>query len=153
MIVTSINSPDCALYEKTHKYFAEAFELARKVINDIPEDGKYFVDGDNYFYMIQSYKAKDPSAVTFESHREYIDIQIVLRGEEEIRVEAMDGLTCCKEYAPDCERFSMNDKYDSVRVCAGEAVILFPNEPHAPGVRAVGGGGDVRKLVVKIRRS
>lgn len=151
MIVTSINSPDCKLYEGINKYFADAFALARKVIENIPEDGKYFVDGNDYFYMIQSYEAKDPAVATYESHREYVDIQIVLRGEEEIRLDAMSELSCCKEYAPDCERFSMNDAYDSIRLRAGELAIIFPNEPHAPGLKVEGADASVRKLVVKIR--
>ena len=51
--------------------------------------------------MIQSYDAKSPFDAQFESHRDYIDIQVVLDGEEIIRFESAEKLSLSKEYTPD----------------------------------------------------
>ena len=150
MIITYLGCAENKLYEKVNEKFSEAFEIANAVLKNPPEDGRYDVDEDLY-YMIQSYKAKSPFEATFESHREYIDIQMVISGEEIIRFDSASKLSLCKEYKPDCERYSMNKDYDSVRLCAGELAIVFPGEPHAPSIKAEGADEDVKKLVVKIR--
>lgn len=151
MIVANLKSPELALYAGLNKYFGEAFDIAKKACANIPQNGKYEVDGDACYYMIQSYDAKSPFDAQFESHRDYIDIQVVLDGEEIIRFESAEKLSLSKEYTPDCELFAMNKDYDSVRLCKGDMTIIFPGEPHAPGVFAEGTDGHVRKLVVKIR--
>ena len=153
MIVTSVKSPELELYSELNEYFPKAFDVIRSVLANTPADGKYEIDGNDCYYMVQSYQTKSPFEVSFESHREYIDIQVVISGEEIIRFESIDKLSLSKQYAPDCERFAMNKDYDSVRLCRGDISIIFPNEPHAPAIRADGSGPDVRKLVVKIRKS
>lgn len=150
MIITYLGAPENALYEKLNANLAKAFDIAQAVLRNTPEDGRYDVDDDVY-YMIQSYKAKSPFDAKFEAHREYIDIQMVISGEEIIRFDRASKLSLCKEYTPDCELYSMNKDYDSVRLVAGELAIIFTGEPHAPGIKADGAPEDVRKLVVKIR--
>jgi YhcH/YjgK/YiaL family protein len=151
MIVTNLKSPEIGLYTKLNKYFDAAFEAAQKVMVNTPEPGRYDIDGDNCYYMVQRYDAKSPFESQFESHRDYIDIQIMIKGEEIIRFEDMRKLSLSKEYTPDYELFTMNKDYDSVRLTDGELVIIFPGEPHAPGIRAEGTDGKVCKMVVKIR--
>lgn len=151
MIITTLNSPELSLYGQLNKYFPIAFDLAKKICQNIPENGKYSVDADNCYYMVQSYDAKSPFDARFESHREYIDIQIVLDGEEIIRFESKEKLSQSAEYKPDVEYFAMNKDYDSVRLCRGDMAIIYPDEPHAPGIFAEGSSGHVRKLVVKIK--
>ena len=103
--------------------------------------------------MIQLYDAKLPEEAKFESHREYIDIQVILKGEEIIRMESLDKLTRATDYTPDFELFEMNAEYDSIRLCQGDLVIIYPNEAHAPCIRAEGSDGKVCKMVVKIRNA
>ena len=150
MIITYLGCAENKLYEKINDKFEKMFELAKNVMRNTPEDGRYDVDEDMY-YLIQSYKAKSPFDAKFESHREYIDVQMVISGEEIIRFDSAEKLSLCQEYKPDCEKYSMNKDYDSVRLCAGELAIIFTGEPHAPGIKADGAPEDVKKLVVKIR--
>ena len=44
MIITTLNSPELSLYGQLNKYFPIAFDLAKKVCQNIPENGKYSVD-------------------------------------------------------------------------------------------------------------
>lgn len=153
MIVTNLKSPEAGLYSQLNKYFAPALEAARKAMASLPETGRYDIDGDECYYMIQRYDAKSPFEAQFESHREYIDIQIMLCGEEIIRFETPDKLSLAKEYEPDYELFKMNKDYDSVRLCPGDFAVIYPGEPHAPCIRAEGTDGKIVKMVVKIRNA
>ena len=49
------------------------------------ELGRYELDGDNIFYMVQSYDT-DPDKTISEAHKKYIDIQYMVEGEEIIGV-------------------------------------------------------------------
>ena len=153
MIVTNLNSSELCLYSKLNKYFDAAIEAAKKAMNEPIFAGRYDIDGDECYYMIQLYDAKLPEEAKFESHREYIDIQVILKGEEIIRMESLDKLTRATDYTPDFELFEMNAEYDSIRLCQGDLVIIYPNEAHAPCIRAEGSDGKVCKMVVKIRNA
>ncbi len=52
-------------------------------INILPE-GKYQIEGESIFILIQKYDSQPESEREGESHRKYIDIQFVLNGEEYI---------------------------------------------------------------------
>ena len=152
MIVTNLFSPDLALYSKINQNFAKVFEIAKDALTNIPEVAKYDIDGKNAFYMIQEYDTKSPEAARYETHKKYIDVQIILKGEEEIRFETLDKLTPQVEYIPDKDIafWNMTDEYDSVRLIAGELSIIFPDEPHAPSLSASPEESHVVKLIAKI---
>ena len=151
MIITTVNNKENKLYEAMSPKFAKAFEIVRQVMDNPPEIGKYEVEGKKLYYMVQAYDAKSPLDARFEAHREYIDVQVVLSGEETIRFESEGKLQACTEYTYDNEFFNMNKDFDSVRLCRGEIAIIFANELHAPGIRAEGADSAVRKLVIKIK--
>ena len=152
MIVTNLFSPDLELYSKINPNFAKVFEIAKQALENIPAVAKYDIDGENAFYMIQEYDTKSPEVARYETHKKYIDVQIILKGEEEIRFETLDKLTSQVEYLPekDIAFWNMTDEYDSVRLVAGELSIIFPEEPHAPSLSASAKGSHVVKLIAKI---
>lgn len=153
MIVTSINSPELAKYAKTHSRFAEAFAEIKKYVTESLPDGKRVVDlGDELYANVFTYETKLESDSCFEAHKKYIDIQVVLDGEEIIGFESADKLTSTTEYdsEKDYVLYSLNGEYDKIRICKGEMAIIFPEEPHAPGITAADGPTTVRKMVVKV---
>ncbi len=152
MVVTNINSPELGLYEKLNENFAKAFEIVKAAVQNVPEVGKYEVDGKNVYYMSQEYLTKTPGEAKFEAHKKYIDIQVVLDGEEIIRFDAPEKLSVTQEYdeVKDCMLFAMNREFDSVRLGKGDMTIIFPGEPHAPGIGTAAEPAGVKKLVIKI---
>ncbi|MBE6578058.1 MAG: DUF386 domain-containing protein [Ruminococcaceae bacterium] len=153
MITTTLTSPELEVYAKLNKNFAKVFEIAKAAMTDVPSSGKYYVDGDDCFYMIQEYDTKEPSRARYETHENYIDVQIILRGEEEIRFETLDKLSVETEYnaEKDIAFQHMTDEYDSVRLVSGELSIIYPNEPHAPSLSTDNGQSHVIKLIAKVR--
>ena len=153
MIVTTLNSPELELYASLNKNFAKVFEIAKKAMKEPPAVGKYAIDGDDAFFMIQEYDTKDPTAARYETHKNYIDVQIILSGEEEIRFETLDKLSVQTDYNPekDIAFWNMTDEYDSVRLIGGELSIIYPDEPHAPSLSTQNGRSHVIKLIAKVR--
>jgi hypothetical protein len=65
-----------------------ALEFLAKTDFNTMELGRYELDGDNIFYMVQSYDT-DPEKTISEAHKKYIDIQFMVKGEELIGVAQM----------------------------------------------------------------
>lgn len=114
------------------------------------ELGRYELDGDNIFYMVQSYDT-DPSKTVSESHRKYIDIQFMVEGEEIIGVADISsekGLTEAKE---ENDVWFYNCKTEPLTLSAGKYMVLYPNDLHCPGVATNGKALTCRKVVVKVK--
>ena len=152
MVITKINSPEIGLYEKLDKNFAKGFEAIRSYMKHFPETGRYEIDGDRVYCSVQTYNTKLPGEAQFEAHRKYIDIQVVIEGEEIIRFESPEKLSTTKEYneAADCELFAMTKEFDSIRLAKGEIAIIFPGEAHAPCITTSATPTNVKKVVVKV---
>ena len=115
---------------------------------DSKEPGRYDIDGDDIFVMVNDYNTKRISECRLEGHRKYIDVQYVVKGSELMGYVPLSGQTVTAEY--DDERDVAFFEGDSlfVRLDKGMFVIFFPEDLHMPGI---GQGDAVRKVVVKVR--
>ncbi len=96
MIVDRIENT--RLYASLHKRFKKAFAaLADPALAQKP-DGRYSIDGDNLYYMVQHYTTKPVDQARFESHRKYIDIQVLLAGQELLGYVPTTGLEVTVPY-------------------------------------------------------
>ena len=111
--------------------------------------GRYELDGDNIFYMVQTYET-DPEKTVSEAHKKYIDIQYMLEGEEIIGVAPF---TCEKvetEAKPENDVWFYECKTEPLTLFEGSFMVLYPNDLHCPGV-AVKDAKTCRKVVVKVK--
>lgn len=112
--------------------------------------GRYELDGDNIFYMVQSYDT-DPDKTISEAHKKYIDIQYMVEGEEIIGVA---DISCDKELTEAKEENDVwfyNCKTEPLTLSAGKYMVLYPNDLHCPGVATNGTALTCRKVVVKVK--
>lgn len=84
-----------------------------------------------------------------EVHHQYIDIHILLEGEETIGWKAIED--CTNETKPydadaDCALYA-EPASAYVKMHPGEFMIVWPEDPHAPVI----GEGKIRKLIVKVK--
>ncbi|MGL6131913.1 MAG: YhcH/YjgK/YiaL family protein [Fusobacteriaceae bacterium] len=115
------------------------------------EVGKHEIDGRNVFYSTQVYKTKDLENCFFETHKEYIDIQLLIKGEENMAVSTMENLQITQEYNPEKDVEKQKGECETVvKVSEDNFVIFFPAEPHMPGIKVLE-NMDVKKVVFKIK--
>ncbi len=114
--------------------------------------GKYQVRDDDVFALVQEYVTKEHSACRFEAHRRYIDIQMLISGEETIEVAPVDALDVIEPYKPDIEFFACPaaGRAHALAMTAGLCAIFFPEDAHRPCMNVGGVAEPVRKLVVKV---
>lgn len=114
------------------------------------ELGRYELDGDNIFYMVQSYDT-DPSKTVSEAHRKYIDIQFMVEGEEIIGVADISSEKELTEAKEENDVWFYNCKTEPLTLSAGKYMVLYPNDLHCPGVATNGKSLTCRKVVVKVK--
>lgn len=112
--------------------------------------GRYELDGDNIFYMVQSYDT-DPSKTVSEAHRKYIDIQFMVEGEEIIGVADISSEKELTEAKEENDVWFYNCKTEPLTLSAGKYMVLYPNDLHCPGVATKGKALTCRKVVVKVK--
>ena len=103
------------------------------------------------FALEQAYQTKPRNEGFFESHRAYIDVQVVVSGEEFIEVVDISALKVKEDRTPakDVLIYHMTDAASAVRLRAGDAAILYPVDGHMPSI-STGKPTLVRKIVVKV---
>jgi biofilm protein TabA len=141
----------CHRYASLHPRFAAAFEYLKKLPADQPL-GRHEIDGDNCFALTQSYTTKLAADGKFESHEKYIDIQFIQTGAETLLWAPRATLKVTQPYnaEKDVAFYAMPARTTPVNLVAGEFVIFFPEDGHAPGIE-FGSAATVRKIVIKIR--
>ena len=129
-----------------------ALEKAKEFDN--ADCGRHDINGDELYVSVQRYDTVPYDKKEFENHKKYIDIQYVVSGKETIYVCDTDDMSVLKEYDPDNDYELLKEKTDAspapVTLTAGDFLVLYPDEPHKPGVCA-DGIGNVKKIVIKVK--
>lgn len=114
--------------------------------------GKYQVDGNQLFFTVAEGETRPLAEQRPEYHRQYLDIHIVLAGEEVIGA-GVKGLPLEADgefYVPHDLGFCLNIASESlIHLRPGELAILFPEELHRP-MSTLGAPAPLRKIVAKI---
>jgi YhcH/YjgK/YiaL family protein len=128
-----------------------AFEyLAGADLTTLPL-GRTDVLGDDIYVTVSEAETKPPEQVRFEAHRRYIDIQLVVRGQEAMGIAPAASLTTVEPYDParDIAFFAVPATSETVAVRAGEFVVFTPDTGHRPSLH-LDGPHVSRKAVVKV---
>jgi YhcH/YjgK/YiaL family protein len=113
--------------------------------------GRTDVLGDDMYVTVSEAETRPPEQVKFEAHRRYIDIQLVIRGQEAMGFAPAAALTTVEPYDParDIEFFAVPPTSGTVPVRAGEFVVFTPETGHRPSLH-LDGPHVSRKAVVKV---
>lgn len=115
------------------------------------ENGRHDL-GDGDFVNVMEYTTKDRPAACYEAHRDYVDVQAVLRGAELIEVAPTGELEETQAYdeADDYALFSGAHAGERFLMRPGRFCLVMPEDAHMPGL-AVDQPAPVKKAVFKIR--
>jgi biofilm protein TabA len=143
------NIKNCKKYEALNRNFEKAFEfLKREDLGDLPV-GKYEIDGENVFAMVQEYETKDLENAKYEAHRKYIDIQYLIEGTENMGYASMNKLEVASIYSEENDFMLLTGNPRLILLNEGEFFILFPEDAHMPGIFHKE-RKKVKKVVVKV---
>lgn len=131
MILDSL--PQWRRYAALNARFSRAFAFLEQATPDIA-DGRHELDGEAAFALVQRYQTR-PAGGPLEAHRRYVDIQYIACGREVIQWAPLASLTTvARSYddKQDAGLFAADMGVVPVPVSAGQFMILFPDDAHAP---------------------
>jgi len=150
MIVDKLENA-CA-YKSISARMAKAFEILKDESLINKEDGRYDIDGDNIYYMVQRYQTMPVAEGKLEAHKNYIDVQYVVKGQELMGYAPLNNLKIETPY--DSEKdfilYEPSDEFSTVKLTEGMFCVLYPQDTHMP-CRAIAEPIDVHKIVIKIK--
>lgn len=116
--------------------------------------GEHKVDLDSGAFAIeQSYHLKDLSKAFYETHRNYVDLQLVVQGEELFSIAAASDCVIKDPYNAEKDLITYHPpKHTSqLHLSAGMLAVFFPYDVHSGGLGAESLGiKPVYKSVVKV---
>jgi len=114
------------------------------------EPGKYEIDGNNVYALVQKYDSKQLAEGKWEAHRRYIDVQYVADGTEQMGYAFAGNLEVIKEYDSEGDYLLLQGNGSMVVCTAGTFAIFGPEDAHMPCI-AVDAPKPVKKVVVKVK--
>ena len=151
MIIGDIHHPERA---GLLPVLLQAVRLAVKVQPQQCEPGRYELQGDDIYMNVMRFATQSAESKKAELHEKFIDIQILLQGEETIHCGVADS-------ARECDGLHKEEDYQlcaaiadqqQVTLKPGMFAIFFPGEPHKPGVQGAA-SREIKKAVIKVNRA
>lgn len=110
--------------------------------------GSYEIDGRDLYMNVEEYTTRISSNI--EAHRKYIDIQYMIKGEENMGVTSLDDLVVTDKYSSEKDVEFYNGNAPLTLVKENEFIIFYPTDAHLP-CQVVDEPKEVKKVIVKIR--
>ncbi len=137
-------------YHRNRAAWDKAFAFLRDSDLTNLKPGKYVIDGTNVYATITEAPSKEFEASAWESHRKYIDLQYVIKGQETIGVAPVSKATITKPYNETGDSANYNVQGQYYVAMPGTFFLFFPSDVHRPNIK-VAGYDVVKKIVIKIR--
>ena len=135
-------------YVKLHKSFSNVLDFVENHSLNVLEEGRYSLLGEEFFLSINRYKTQADK--DFEAHKRYIDIQMVLEGEECIEWCPLNKTQVKTTYDKDKDIMFLSGMGQKLEAKPDLFFIFFPEDAHKPGL-PIHTPEYVKKAVFKIK--
>ena len=118
--------------------------------------GRTDIEGDEIYINRSSFTSKSREDARWEIHHHYLDIQMVLAGQEQMDVTPASLTMPTQEYnaTTDYQQVQTKDShpYQTILMVPGQMTIVFPEDAHRPAIHEDGTTATpIEKAVIKIR--
>lgn len=147
----SINKRNFAvLYHNNPRHWNQAFHFLKTAdLENLPL-GRQDLEGEHLFVSVAEYFGKAKPDALYESHKKYIDIQYVIKGEEIMGLTTLDKVSVRDPYNEEKDiSFYDFDGGDYLKATPENFFLFFPEDVHRPSI-TTGDSVLVKKIVVKI---
>lgn len=151
MIADNLNKAE--IYFCLNNKFPAAFEFIKEALKSNLAIGKYEIDGENLYAVVQEYVTKPFEDGVYEGHEKYIDIQFIISDVEQIGVADIGKLKAKTKYNAEndfCLYENINDDSNLV-LREKDFAVFFPHDLHKPGLAFENNPTPVKKIVVKVK--
>lgn len=148
MIIDKLSNSQ--LYSGLGERINKAFAYLKETDFSKIELGKYEIDGENIFALVNEYNTKDQNEGKLEAHKKYIDVQFVAKGKELMGYAPLENQTIIEPYNEQNDITFFSGEKSFTLVEERMFAIFFPTDVHLPGIK-VDEPAYVKKVVVKVK--
>lgn len=113
------------------------------------EKGTYKIDGDKLFVNVVEYTTMEAENRFWEAHRDYLDVHVMLKGQEQIDINFIQNMEL-KEYVKKDDFLPMEGKKNgSVVLREGDFLVCYPSDGHRTAVK-VEEAETIKKAIFKV---
>ena len=113
-------------------------------------DGRYDIDGDDVYAIVNSYDTKPVGDCGWEAHIRYCDIHYSVSGSERIGYAHQSHMLETQVYNPDKDYALYVGTGDWITVRENSFCLLLPEDIHAPGAMTGEHSTHLKKVVIKL---
>jgi YhcH/YjgK/YiaL family protein len=148
MIIDKLSNSN--LYSGLSERIYKALTYLKETDFSKMELGKYEIEGENIFALVNEYNTKDESEGKLEAHKKYIDVQFVAKGSELMGYAPLENQKIINEYNEQNDITFFEGERSFTNVDEGMFAIFFPTDVHLPGIK-VRNPEYVKKIVIKVK--
>lgn len=137
-------------YVPMHPMFLLAFGWLQNTGLQQIKPGRYAIAGDDVFALVSEYETKALPEGCSEAHQLYIDIQVLIQGEELIGWEPLTNQELLKPYRADTDIAFYKGEPALFKLSEGLFAVFFPSDLHMPCI-SNGNAQPVKKVVIKVK--
>lgn len=140
-------------FNRNRIYWEKALAYLRDTDLDTVAPGKYYLDDKIVFAIVSENNPKEIDNVKWEAHRNYIDIQYVIKGKEKMGIAPLEGSASESPFniADDIGFYNITETNARYFVASpGTMFIFFPQDAHRPCIKTDEINSD-KKVVIKIK--
>lgn len=128
------------------------FEYLKNTDLNSLSSGEHEIMRREVYAIVSEYAPKEEATCNFEAHRNYIDLQYLIKGKEKIGVTTLDKLVPICDYDEEKDIiFFKPDAPATYEVATPDVFyVFFPKDPHRPSIKDTD-GVTVKKIVLKIK--
>jgi YhcH/YjgK/YiaL family protein len=138
------------LYSNLGERINKAFNYLKTTDFSKSELGRYDIDGDNIFALVNEYNTKEETEGKLEAHKNYLDVQFVANSKELMGYVPLKNQKVITPYNEQNDIIFYEGDKSFTLVEEGMFAIFFPTDVHMPGIK-VENSEYVKKVVVKVR--
>jgi len=137
-------------FEKYRKMFPEIAEIIQG--SDLLKfQTGYTRVNESLYFLVNEYDTSRTEKIQYENHRKYVDIQLLLKGEEKIAFAKASTLKIIKMYDNNEDYELMEGKGDVITLHCNDFIIFFPGEAHHPGITSLKSSSSNKKVIFKLK--
>ena len=141
------NLTDAACYCGINPRLDRALELLTPEFLASVGTRRQEIEGESLYVTRFDVETSSDEGRLFEYHRRYLDIFVTVLGEERVDIATPGALTVTEQRG---DYWGCSGKAEqSVRLCPGRFLVLFPGDAHRPGMAAEKPEG-ISRIVFKI---
>lgn len=145
---------DTNLYPLLPKAIQQAIDYLKATDLQELSLGRHEIMGEDMFANVMSFATDEASNKQAEAHKEYIDVQCLISGDEKIEFSlGMENNNVAREYDEKDDFYLLSEIQQSsdLLLSKGMFAVFYPGQPHKPGC-SIKHSNRIKKIVIKVHK-